>query len=202
MNMTVAEFRDYLERLLGDPDITEISRVIDAVNASLNALVAYEPRVDSVEFVGDGVSDTFALPDDYYWYSGFFKADGSRISVLWPSESDYLLPSGEYGVIITPSQHVTFIPMLSNGEKVHMYYYARWPAVTSETDTIAPPYHWLGAIAYFSAAELIIADALTAAGVRQLAQGLTAGTQKITQWLAKSRHSEECSGTKWRATRE
>ena len=167
MNLTIGQFRDYLERFLEDSQITTIERVIDATNSALNALVAYEPKMASVQFVGDGSTASFPLPDDYYWYQGLFNGDGNRINILWPSNTDYLMPVGENIALITPSGNITFIPSLQTGEMITLYYYARWARVTSETDTIEPPYHWLAALTYYASAELIISDALTAAGVRQ-----------------------------------
>jgi len=175
MNMTVDEFRQYLEKLLDDPKLAEITRVINATNAALNALVAYEPRVDTYEFIGDGSTASFSLPDDYYWYAGFFDANGARLTVLWPAESEYILESGEYSVIITPSGQVRFHPLLQLNDKVTLYYYARWPLVTDQNSQIGPAYHWLNALAYYASAELIIADALTAAGVRQFGTRIDSG---------------------------
>lgn len=167
MDMAVWEFRNYLERLLDDAQLTDITRVIDATNAALNALVVYEPKLSVAHIEGDGELASFPLPDDFYWYSGFFKADGSRIEVLWPANSDYLLPTGEYIALMYPSGQVTFTPRLSAGEHLTLYYYARWAKVTDENSVIEPPAHWLNALAYYATAELLIADALIAAGVRQ-----------------------------------
>ncbi len=167
MDMTVGEFRDYMERFLDDAQLTTLERVIDGLNAALNALVVYEPKLATTVIEGNGLSASFPLPDDFYWYSGFFKSDGSKLDVLWPSNADYILPTGEYAVTLYPTGQATFTPLLSSGEQITLYYYARWRTVASDTDIIEPPAHWLNALAYYTTAELLIADAIIAAGVRQ-----------------------------------
>jgi hypothetical protein len=173
--VTFEDLQGRILRMIGDAEgaVYQDDRLRDAINAALDAILQWIPKLGMTTFTGDGSTMSFALPSDCYDVEAIVaEATGEALSriVFAPGVVFSSLTSTENLWIFAPSDQITFAKAIPDGSVYDVRYLSAWAKIsdtTVPTTAIEPPDWTVVGLTLYATAYLLTADSLDTANLRQ-----------------------------------
>ncbi|MHA2201263.1 MAG: phage adaptor protein [Candidatus Thorarchaeota archaeon] len=174
---TLGDLQNKVLRLLDDIEGASYSdeAQLEAIEAAYIAILPWRPKavLDSTTLTGDGTATSFVLPTNLYEVQAVIVQETGEVlpqAVFSPGSyhGEDVDPTNDW--IEYPDGSLTFSKELSNGEIYELWYSAYWTPPTDMTDdseTLEPSDVVLTALAFYSAAYLLMPGAIGSAEIRQ-----------------------------------
>ena len=202
--ITFKQLQGRILRMVGDPNgafyTSEI--VMDAINAALDAILPWIPKLGISTITGDGATKTFDLPDDCYEVEAIVaQLTGEALSrvVFAPGVVFSELTSTENLWILAPDNQITFARAIGTDSPYDIRYLKTWSKITDTTQfdsAIEPPDWTVTGLTLYASAQLLIAASLDTSNLRQYNTKVDSGTpednplQQSITYLLKLFHQE------------
>ena len=170
---TFGNLRDRSFRLIGNNtgEGIESGLIVDAIGAALDAILPWFPKIKQTTLTGDGTVKAFSLPTDFYAVEAvvvYLTGEILGQAVFSPAAyfGEYIEGTNSWKLL--PSGQLSFAKTPESGQVFDLYYCAAWPKPTEntqDTDALEPPSHLDTALAYYTAAGLLMPDAIGVAGI-------------------------------------
>lgn len=206
MSVAWAVFEPRLQRMLKSLDDVTYGPELrqDAVNAALRALCSHTAKQVSVEFTGNGTTQSWSLPpvtdpltagplNSPDWYEAIW--DDNLQNWLEPvrfAPGDDWVGGAPPGFYMWPhgTLNLTFAP--ESGKKIKVYYYAYWADVTVGTSKIVEPPDWAwNAVLNYAAAYCLVPGSASAARIRQYNTQVDSGNPEHNPVLEQAKYHLE-----------
>lgn len=140
--------------------------LMDAINAALDAILPWQPKLGLSTLTGDGTTTTFSLPTQCYDIDAIVaRTSGEAISkfVFAPGSIFGRLTTTENLWFYAPDNKVTFANPITSGELYDIHYLQPWAKITDDSmllDAIEPPDWTVPAMVIYATSQLLIAPSL------------------------------------------
>lgn len=170
---TIAELRDRVSRMLGDPGFEGYDPLlfVDGLSMALDAILPWVPKTQIATIEGNDTV-TYDLPEHCYEIEACVNdANGEMLpqAILIPGYFRGEQIEGTNDWMEYPHGAISFSKALAVGETYTLYYLAHWekPVANQFNEPLEPPeYSHLG-LCLYTTAYMILPSAVSAAEVRQ-----------------------------------
>jgi hypothetical protein len=170
---TFGDLKDFVLRLIGNPagEGIEEGLLVNAIASAHDAILPWVPKLKQTTITGDGIAKAFNLPADFYGIEAVIKnLTGEILSKAVFSPGSYY---GENVAVtntwlLLPTGQISFSKTPTSDEVFDVIYIATWlkPTMNSEeSDLLEPPDYLTLALALYSAAYVLMPDAMGNAGI-------------------------------------
>ncbi len=192
--------------MVGDPnqEYYQNDTLRDAINAALDAILPWVPKLGMSTITGDGATKTFDLPTDCYDIEAIIAEEtGEALSrvIFAPGVIFSELTTTENLWVLAPGDQITFARAITSGSLYDIYYLQMWAKMTDttvSTTAIEPPDWTIVGLTLYAASHLLISASLDASQLRQYNTRVDSGNpehnpvqQSITYLLKLFNHPVE-----------
>jgi hypothetical protein len=180
---TYTELQGRVLRMLGDPsgEVYAAEFLRDGINAALDAILPWCPKLGVTTLTGDDSTAEFSLPSGCYDVDAIVSQTSGetlRHMVFAPGSSFLDVSPYENLWVYTPDSKIKFGVAPPSGSTYEVYYLQQWTHLTSTTvlsTTIEPPDWTVIGITLYAAAYLLLPASLDTANLRQYATKVDSG---------------------------
>ena len=192
---TVAELRNWVARLLNDPELSgyDSGLFYNALDSALDAILPWVPKTQTVSLTGNDTTQ-YELPQHCYQVetcvvnsTGELLPQAQIIPGYYRGENI----SGTNDWLEYPHGYISFSKAVQTGETYVLYYLAHWTKPASaddDDDDLEPPEFSHYGIALYTTASMLVPSIVSAAEVRQFNTKVDSGNPEHNPMMETSRY--------------